>query len=152
MRPIAGRTTVNGSPVVANANGSTVDFAQCSPLVGLKVGVSKTFQSNWEVAGAAGVAISLVHDDHKVREHEFLIDVEVDKHARGGSFVGTGLSLWDFTHSDTITPAWMLHAGVPLGTHPVHPVYLMVESRLFMRQMDDVRNNYQVWGGLRVHF
>jgi hypothetical protein len=150
VRPIAGRTTVDGSAIVANAG--VADFAQCSPLLGVKIGVAKRFDNDWEIAGDAGVAFSLVSDDKKVREHEVLVDIEANKYVGGGSFVGTGLSLWDITHSDTFTPAWMLHFGVPLGTHPKHPVYFVGEGRLFLKQLDDISNNYQFWAGVRVHF
>ncbi len=44
-----------------------------------------------------------------------LVDLEANKYLGGGSFVGTGISFWDITHSDSFTPAWMLHFGVPLG-------------------------------------
>jgi hypothetical protein len=63
----------------------------------------------------------------------------------------TGLSLWDISRRDTFTPAWMLHFGIPLGTHPAHPVYFLGEGRLFFDHIDDVSNNYQFWGGIRVH-
>jgi hypothetical protein len=152
VRPTAGRSTVDGSSVVGNAGTSNLDFAQCSPIFGVKIGVAKRFRNDWEIAGSGGVAFSLVSDDKKVREHEVLVDVEANKYLSGGSFVGTGISFWDITHSDTFTPAWMLHFGVPLGTHPNHPVYLVGEGRLFLRKIDDIQNNYQVWGGVRVHF
>ena len=152
VRPIAGRTTTDGSKVIANASGSSTDFAQCSPLLGLKIGAAKKFENDWELAGAVGVAISLVSDDKKVRESEVFVDVEANKYLRGGSFVGTGISFWDLSHSDTFTPAWMVHVGVPLGTHPSHPVYFVGEGRLFFNHMDDISNNYQFWAGVRVHF
>jgi len=152
VRPIAGRTTNDGSPVVANAGSSTADFAQCSPLIGLKLGLAKRFQSDWELAGAVGVGISLVNDDKKVRESELFADVEANRYVGGGSFVGTGISFWDLTRSDTFTPAWMLHFGVPLGHHPAHQAYFVGEGRLFFDHASDVRNNYQLWAGVRVHF
>ena len=148
MRPIEGRTTGDGSPVFANSGLS--DFAQCSPIVGVKIGAAKRFQSDWELAVAAGVAFSLVNDDKKVREHEVLVDVEANKFLGNGVFVGTGLSLWDITHSDTFTPAWLLHFGVPLGSHPKHPVYFLGEGRLFFDHIDDIQNNYQFWAGVRI--
>ena len=117
----------------------------------MKVGLAKRFQNDWELAGAAGVAFSLVTDDNKVREHEVLVDIEVNKYLNSGSFIGTGISFWDITHSDTFTPAWMLHFGVPLGNHPRHPVYFLGEGRLFLKQADDIQNNYQLWAGVRVH-
>ena len=152
VRPIAGRTSVNVLSMVGNAGTGNVDFAQCSPIFGVKVGVAKKFQSDWEIAGAAGVAFSLVNDGNKVREHEVLVDLEANKYLSGGSFLGTGISFWDITRSDTFTPAWMLHFGVPLGTHPEHPVYFVGEGRLFLRTIDDLQNSYQFWGGVRVHF
>ncbi len=132
-------------------HGRLTDWAQCSPLVGLKIGVAKTFDNYWEVAGAAGIALSLVHAKDKVRQNEFFVDGEVNKYI-GTSFLGTGISLWDLNHSDTWTPAWMIHFGIPLGTHPKHPVYFLGEGRLFFDNIDDISNNYQFWGGVRVRF
>lgn len=149
MRPIAGSTNISGAQTLANAGLS--DFAQCSPLVGVKIGAAKRFTNNWELAGAAGVAFSLVNDNDKVREHEVMIDVEANKYLTNGVFLGTGLSLWDITRSDSFTPAWLLHFGVPLGHHPAHPIYFMGEGRLFLKQIDDVPNNYQFWAGVRIH-
>jgi hypothetical protein len=31
-------------------------------------------------------------------------------------------------------------------------VYFVGEGRLFFDHIDDVSNNYQLWGGVRVHF
>src|SRR4029079_218093 len=121
-------------------------FAQCSPLLGVKFGVAKRWANDWELAGAAGVAFSLVTDDKKVREHEVLVDVEINKYlGKHDILLGTGLSLWDLTHSDTFEPGWMVHVGAPLGTSRV---YLLGEGRLFFRQMDDIENNYQLWAGV----
>jgi len=128
-----------------------LEFAQCSPLLGLKVGVAKRLRNDWEVAGALGVAISLVNDDQKVRESELFVDAEVNKYLAGGAFVGTGLSLWDLTRGDTFTPAWLLHFGVPLAKNARYPVFFIGEGRLFFDHIDDVSNNYQFWAGVRVH-
>lgn len=150
VRPVDDRTTIGGGPVIANSG--PTDFAQCSPLVGVKVGVAKRFHNDWEIAGAAGIAVSLVTDNNEVREHEVMADIEANKYLNSGVFLGTGLSLWDVTHSDTFTPAWMLHFGVPLGNHPTHQAYFLVEGRLFFDHIDDIQNNYQFWGGVRIHF
>ena len=132
--------------------GTDLEFAQCSPLLGLKVGVAKQFENNWELAGALGVAISLVSGDDKVRESALFADIEVNKYLAGGSFVGTGLSLWDLTRSDTFTPAWLLHFGLPLAKDAKYPVFFLGEGRFFFDHFDDLRNNYQFWAGLRIHF
>lgn len=107
--------------------------------------------ADWEVAGAGGIALSLVSEDDKVRKHEGFVDVELNRYV-GGAFVGTGLSLWDITRKDSFTPAWMLHAGIPLGTHPAQPVYFVGEGRMFLDNADDIASNYQLWAGVRVHF
>lgn len=132
--------------------GTDLEFAQCSPLLGLKVGVAKQFENNWELAGALGVAISLASGDEKVRESALFADIEVNKYLAGGSFLGTGLSLWDLTRSDTFTPAWLLHFGLPLAKNAKYPVFFLGEGRFFFDHFDDLRNNYQFWAGLRMHF
>jgi hypothetical protein len=127
------------------------EFAQCSPLLGVKLGVAKRFANDWEIAGAAGVAFSLVQGDDKVREHQLFVDVEANKWV-GRGFVGGGVSLWDLTRSDSFTPAAMVHVGLPIADQVRFPVYFLLEGRLFFDQLDDVENNYQFWGGVRVRF
>lgn len=153
VRPIAGVNTLDGDPVRANAGGiGGLDYAQCSPMVGLNLGIGKRLPNNWELAATAGLAASVVQAGHKVREHQVTLDVEANKYLKNGMFLGTGVSMWDLFHSDSFEPALLTHFGVPLGTHPTHPIYFVGEGRLFFRQLDDVANNYQFWGGLRVHF
>ena len=130
-----------------------LEYSQCSPLVGLKVGVFKQFDNNWEIAGAVGIAISLVSADDKVQEHEVFADVELNKHFGNRVFAGTGLSMWDLNHSDTWTPAWMLHTGIPLNSAGAKvPTYFLLEARMFLDHADDIRSNYQFWGGVRMRF
>lgn len=147
VRPVSGAETVDGSRVRANAGAG--DFAQCSPLFGVKLGVAKRFDNDVELAGAVGVAFSLVTDKKEVREHQLFADVELNKYL-GRGFIGTGVSAWDITHSDTITPAVLLQFGVPLSAN--HPVYFIGQGRMFLDNADDVQNNYLVWGGVRVKF
>ncbi len=127
------------------------EFAQCTPLVGLKLGVARRFDNNWEVAGTAGVALSAVRDDDKVREHALLVEAEVNRWI-GRAFVGGGLGVWDLTRGDTVTPTAMVHFGLPLADQVRFPVYFLVEGRLFLDNADDIDNNYQFWGGIRVRF
>jgi len=134
--------------------GTTTDqsFAQCSPLAGVKFGVGKRFQNDWELAGVGGVAISLVTDDHKVKESALFFDLELNKHMSNGVFIGTGLSAWDVTRSDTWTPAWLLHFGIPLAKGEKHTLYFLGEGRLFFDHIDNIQNNYLVWAGFRMRF
>lgn len=148
VRPTDGRETVDGSAPFANAGPG--EYAQCSPLLGFKLGLAKRFANDWELAGAAGLALSLIREDTYVREHQIFADVELNKYVGGGAFIGTGLSLWDIAHSDTITPAWMLHFGIPLTK--ARPIYFVGQARMYLDNADDIKNNYLLWGGVRVHF
>jgi len=130
---------------------SDEEFAQCSPLFGVKLGVAKRFANDWELAGAVGVAFSLVDKDEKVREHQLFIDVEANKYI-GRAFVGGGLTMWDVTRSDTFTPGALVHVGLPIADSVRFPVYFLVEGRLFFDGIDEIDNNYQFWGGVRVRF
>lgn len=130
---------------------SDEEFAQCSPLFGVKLGVAKRFSNDWELAGAVGVALSLVDKDEKVREHALFIDVEANKYI-GRAFVGGGLTMWDVTRSDTFTPGALVHVGLPITNSVRVPVYFLVEGRLFFDGIDEIDNNYQFWGGVRVRF
>jgi hypothetical protein len=149
VRETDDRTTGNGNPVIANAGAG--EFAQCSPAVGFAVGVSKRFENDWELTGSGGISFSLVTDDLKVHENQVFVDVEVHKYL-SRAFVGTGISLWDITHSDTFTPAWLLLFGVPLSNQPNPRTYFVGEARLLLDHASDLSNNYQFWAGVRVKF
>ncbi len=129
-----------------------LEAGQCSPLVGVKLGVAKRFANNWELGTAVGVAFSLVDADEKVREHALFIDVEANRYLGNSFFVGFGLSAWDVTRSDTFTPAAMVHLGLPIAPHARVPVFFLVEGRVFLDGADEIDNNYQFWGGLRLRF
>ena len=72
---------------------------------------------------------------------------------RGGS-LGTGLTLWDFTHGDSFTLGWLGTAGFPVWKSDMkrHQLDLSVEWRQFFDRMSDPDVNYQFWGGLRYMF
>lgn len=136
--------------------GTNLEFGQCSPLLGLKAGLAKRFSNDVEIAAGVGIALSLrnADDDDEVREHAGFVDVEVNKYFGARSaFVGAGLSFWDFTRSDTRTPAVLAHFGVPLGANTgTRRYYFLGEGRAFLDNADDIKSNYLLWGGLRVHF
>lgn len=126
--------------------------AQCAPLLGVKVGVDRLFENRWAVAGSVGLAASLVQEDDKVREHALFAEVEANRHFANRTFFGGGFTLWDLTRSDTFTPGVMVHVGLPLTPADRRPVHFLAEGRLFFDEIDDVANNYQFWGGVRIGF
>ena len=147
VRPVSDRETNSGALVSANAGPD--DFAQCSPLLGLKFGAGKRFANDWELNGAVGIGFSFAGGDDEVKEHELFVDVEANKYL-GRGFIGTGFSVWDITHSDTVTPAVLFQFGVPLSKE--HPIYFVGQARAFLDHADDLSNNYLMWAGVRVRF
>jgi hypothetical protein len=132
-------------------------FGQCSPLLGFKVGVAKRFRNNWEVAGDGGVAFNLSSGQlgngvDKINPATLFADIEANKYLGNNAFIGTGITFWDLTRSETFTPAWLLHFGIPLNHSSDRPVYFIGEGRLFFDNIDSVDNNYNFWGGIRVRF
>ncbi len=121
------------------------------------MGYAKRFKNDWEVAADAGLAFNLSPGDlfegvDKVNPVTVLAEIEANKYLSNRAFVGTGLSFWDLTRGETFTPAWLLHFGIPIGHNPKHPVYFIGEGRLFFDNIDSVDNNYNFWGGIRIHF
>jgi hypothetical protein len=125
-------------------------FAVGSPLVALKFGVARRFSHDWELAGTLGATLSLVTDEQRVSRSSLFAEAEVNKYLARGSFIGTGLSLWDLTRSNMWTPAWLLHVGIPLSRSARYAVFFIGEGRLFFKRIDDVTNNYEIWGGVQV--
>lgn len=132
------------------AEGKPTDFTQGSGFIGLKIGAAKKFESNWEVAGAFGVGGMFLFKHDTINEWPWFADVEVNRYF-GKAFVGTGLSIWDFTRSDLWVPAGALRFGIPLGHHPKHPIYFLGEGRWYLDHRTHLETHRQMWGGLRIH-
>ena len=122
----------------------------CAPLIGVKGGVQFEVKPNFVIAPAVGVAFNL--DDGG--NSSLFAEVEFNYVYSGGAYIGAGVGVWDFTHSDTVSPSLLVHFGVPLKPRPANPPtwYFIGEGRLFMDQFDDIANNYQFWGGVRYVF
>lgn len=127
---------------------------RCAPMGGPEVGLS--FRPNggtFELAPAVGFAINTRNgaSDHSA----LFADVELNKHfGSNKGFVGTGLSLWDITHSKDFTPGALAQFGVRLNdTSAKTPFYWVNQGRLFFDQKGQgVSNNYQFWSGFRLLF
>jgi hypothetical protein len=126
------------------------DNGICAPLIGIKGGVMFDVKPNFVVAPAVGVAFNL--DDGG--NSSIFAEVELNYVYSGGAYIGTGVGVWDFNHSDNVAPSLLVHFGVPIAKPAEGPptLYFIGEGRLFMDQFDDIANNYQFWGGIRCVF
>jgi len=121
----------------------------CAPLIGVKGGVQFQVKPNFVIAPAVGVAFNL--DD--AGNTSLFADVEFNYVYSGGSYIGAGVGVWDFNHSDTVAPSLLVHFGIPIsGKNGPPTLYFIGEGRLFMNEFDDIANNYQFWGGIRYVF
>ena len=82
----------------------------CDPLFGGKVGIEKSLKGNWVFAPAVGYAFNTDESDRS----SLFVDAEINKRFGNRAYIGTGLGLWDITHSDFITPTAILHFGLCL--------------------------------------
>lgn len=119
---------------------------RCAPLFGLKGGVGFRLSDNFELAPAVGVAINTRDGDNT----SLFAEVEANYLTSNEAYIGTGVGVWDITHSDTVSPTVLLNFGVPIwGSVGNDRLYFTGEGRLFLDSLDEVDNNYMAWAGLR---
>lgn len=122
-----------------------VERGFCAPLFGAKVGADIRLSPSWRMAPAVGFAFNTDEGD----DSSLFADLEFNYQLERG-YLGTGVGIWDFTHSDTVAATWLIHGGVEVHRQAnENRLFLAAEGRLFLNQFDDVSNNYQFWGGLR---
>ena len=121
---------------------------RCAPEVGIKVGPDIRLAPTVRFAPAIGAAINVRDTDNS----SLFADAEIRKELAKG-FVGAGLGVWDFNHSDLVSPNLLVDFGVLLKEYAnTNKLYFTGEGRLFLDQADDIPNNYQFWGGVRYIF
>jgi hypothetical protein len=118
----------------------------CAPLFGAKVGYMFQASPNFYIAPSIGEALNFDRNANS----SFFAEIEADIRAEKNLF-GFGFAVWDVTHGDWISPTVMVHYGRELNqdSHG-NKLFFLGEGRLFMNRFDDVKNNYQFWGGIRV--
>ena len=127
--------------------GTTVLSSLCSPLFGVKAGVEIKVSPNFKIAPAAGVAFNFEKSSYSSVFAELEADVFTSS---GQTFVGAGIGVWDFNHSDFVTPSVLVHAGQQLWTNARQDkLFFVGEGRLFLKSDNGISNNYQFFGGLR---
>jgi hypothetical protein len=122
---------------------------RCAPLFGIKGGVLFKPGEHFAWGPAVGVAINTRDGGNS----SLFAEVEANYVADSGSYVGSGMGIWDFTHSDTVAPTALVNFGIPIGPkHDTGRLYFTGEARLFLDALDDIDNNYTFWGGIRYQW
>jgi hypothetical protein len=117
---------------------------------GVQVRVAGDMETGFMFLPALGVAINLEEGDRS----SLFGDLEVGYTFARGFSLGTGLTLWDFTHGDQFTFGWLGTAAFPVWKNETkrHRLDANFEWRQFFDRMSDPDVNYQFWGGLRYMF
>ena len=80
---------------------------RCAPLFGIKGGVGFRLADHFELAPAVGLAINTRDGDNT----SLFAEVEANYVTSNEAYFGTGLGVWDITHSDTVAPTVLLNFG-----------------------------------------
>jgi hypothetical protein len=117
---------------------------------GVQIRVAGDMETGFMFTPAIGVAINL----EEVDRTSLFGDLEVGYTFARGFSLGTGLTLWDFTHGEQFTFGWLGTAAFPVWKNDTkrHKLDFNVEWRQFFDRMSDPDVNYQFWGGLRYMF
>ena len=116
-------------------------------LLVVKGGVVVKLAEHVVFAPAVGAAVNI---DEPKRTSLFA-DAEIDVLFGPGAYVGTGVTVRDLTHSDSVTAGVLLTAGVPVWKSAARMDQLLfsVEYRYLYAPLSDPDVNYQFWGGLK---
>ena len=116
-------------------------------LLVVKGGVAVKLAEHVAFAPAVGAAVNI--DD--IERTSLFADAEIDFLFGPGAYVGTGVTVRDLTHSDSVTAGVLLTAGVPVWKSDARMDQLLfgVEYRYLYAPLSDPDVNYQFWGGLK---
>ena len=116
-------------------------------LLVVKGGVAVKLAEHVVFAPAVGVAVNI--DD--IKRTSLFADAEIDVLFGPGVYVGTGVTVLDLTHSDSVTAGVLLTAGVTVWKSDARMDQLLfgVEYRYLYAPLSDPDVNYQFWGGLK---
>lgn len=119
---------------------------RCAPVFGGKVGADIRMSPTWRFAPGVGIAINT----RDTENYAVFAEAEFNRWFDKG-YIGTGLGVWDFTHSDTVAPSWLFGFGRELMRTQSDSgrLFFVGQGRLFLDEVDDASNNYQFWGGVR---
>jgi hypothetical protein len=125
----------------------TVYESLCSPLFGVKAGAEYKASPNFKIAPAFGAAFNFEDTGYSA----VFAELEANATSTGGTnFIGVGAGVWDFAHSDYVTPSILVHAGQQIWTNAkMDKLFLVGEGRIFPGNENGLGSNYMFWAGLR---
>jgi hypothetical protein len=129
-----------------NDAGRMLATGVCSAIFGAKGGALFALGETGDFELAAGVKVNLEEGDRGEATSIF-VDAAAQR-LLGRGFIGGGLSAWDLTESDTRSIGALIQGGIDLDSKG--KFQFTVEGRLPFNKLDDVDNNYQFWGGIRI--
>ncbi len=117
-------------------------FSRCAPLAGLAVGIQPMIGDKAQFEAALGVKFAFDDDSHTTLFGDAALNRMLDK-----GFFGGGVSFWDIG-KDSSGVGLLLQGGFDLDKDGKWQ--LVGQTRVpFFNQLDDIDNNYQLWGGVR---
>jgi hypothetical protein len=134
---------------ITNPDGTTsttdvvVQNGRCAPIIGVKAGITPTFNDHLGAELAAGGKINT----RDTGNSSIFIDAALQGLFEKG-FIGGGVSFWDLTESDTRAAALLVQFGLDITKSK--NVQFVVEGRAPFDKFDDLSNNYMFWGGIRI--
>jgi hypothetical protein len=129
-----------GQPAEDDAT-DTFLSGRCAPLVGGTIGLGFPIADGGAMLfGQGGVAINTRDTENT----SLFADVGINKNFERG-YIGFGVGVWDFTHSDTIDGSLFVQGGFNIS----EKLQFNLEGRLFTSALDEIENNYALFGGIR---
>jgi hypothetical protein len=120
-----------------------VAFSQCAPLVGFDLGIQPMIGDNTALDAAVGFKFPVDDDDEA---HSSLFGNVAINRVLSKGFVGAGVSFWDIgKDSGGVGP--LVQGGFDLDADGKWQI--VAQARTTFSGIDDIDNNYQLWGGIR---
>ncbi len=133
-----------GKERLVHDEGPGAPGGRCAGLIGAEIGIQPKLGERAELEASFGVKVNLRDTENT----SIFADVAVNG-LLGPVFVGGGVSAWDLTRGNgSRAIALLLQTGVDLT--PNGKFQLVAQGRAPFNKMDDLDNNYMVWGGFRL--
>jgi hypothetical protein len=126
----------------------------CAPIFGVKGGV--LFRPDKARVVEVGPMVGVALNTKTFSYTSLFAELEVNRRFNNRkTYIGTGFGVWDFTHTDWITPTLLVNFGQQLWEgSATNRLFFTVEGRAFLMKPagSGFGNNYMAWAGIRYLF